>query len=100
MLKKQNLFLRGGPLYAYRIYTVLNDENGEQSRHEGEIIRYTHSLEKGLSLEDIRPFFGFAKIMYGYSHVKKYLDLGGDRERPKMFVSVLKQYLDYHDKRV
>ena len=92
-------FILKGALYAYRIYTVLNNKDGELSRHEGEIIRYTHSLEKGLSLENIRPFFGFAKIMDGYSHVKKYLDLGGDRERPEMFVSVLKQYLDYHDKK-
>lgn len=90
-------FVLRGTLNAYRICSVLNDKKGELSRHEGEIIRYTHSLEKGLSLENVRPFFGYEKIMEGYSHVKKYLDLGGDGERPNMFLSALTQYLEYHD---
>lgn len=92
-------FVLKGAKDAYRIYTVLNNKNEELSRHEGEIIRYTHSLEKGLSLEKIRPFFGYEKIMEGYFHIKKYLDLGGDCERPEMFVSALTQYLEYHDNR-
>lgn len=98
LINKVRFILRG-TLNAYRTYSILNNKDKEISRHEGEIIRYTHSLEKGLSLEDIRPFFGFAKITEGYSHVKKYLALGGDRERPTMFVSALKQYLEYHDSR-
>jgi len=90
-------FVLKGAKDAYRIYKVLNNKKGELSRHEGEIIRYTHSIEKGLSLENVRAFFGYEKIMEGYLHVKKYLELGGDCERPEMFVSVLKQYLEYHN---
>lgn len=78
------------------IYDILNSKEFTNSRIEGEIIRNTHSLEKGLSLEHIRPFFGYEKIKECYNLVSTYLNNGGAQERPMMFVNALERYLQYH----
>ena len=47
---------------ADRIQAVTTKREYERERMAADIVRLTHSLEKGLSIEKIRPLFGKKKI--------------------------------------
>lgn len=85
---------------ANRIYRILNDKEFKNNRLLGEILRNTHSIEKGLSLEKVRLGFGVKKISEAYNYIKIYRQDGGDMsaEPLMMFVDALKAYLDFHTK--
>lgn len=81
------------------IYDILKRPNYENERIEGEILRNVHSLEKGLSIENIRLGFGIAKIKEASLYIDKYIKNGGNynSEPIKMFVCALHSYLKFHE---
>lgn len=84
-----------------RIFNLLHKREYANNRYLGEVIRYTHSVEKGLSLEEVRLGFGLAKIKEAFSIIEKYRQNAGDmhNEVLVMFVDALKNYLDFHMRR-
>lgn len=64
------------------------------------IIKYSHSVEKGFSMPEIRPGFGQAVITELISQIKKYDAEGYDRNSMafQKAQSVLAEYVQYHDK--
>lgn len=83
-------------------WKLLNNPKFTNDRYIGEIIRNTHSIEKGLSLEHIRSGFGYAKIKDAYYIINKYKGNKGDMQAEPliMFVDALKAYLEYHKKSI
>lgn len=68
-----------------------------KSRLEADIIRYVHSIEKGLSIENPRLGFGVPKIMHLFSLAERYLKSEKDDVECLYFVSdAIKAYLDFH----
>lgn len=82
-------------VYFFKKYT---HPQFEKERILGEILRNTHSIEKGLSLANVRFGFGISKIEEAKRLIDEYLKLGGDVNsvQLKMFVCSLSAYLDYH----
>lgn len=82
------------------IYNMAHDASYENNRLLGEIIRNTHSIEKGLSLQNVRLGFGLAKIEEACGFVRKYYENGGDMNAAPllMFLDALKSYIAYHEK--
>lgn len=64
-----------------------------------ELIRNTHSIEKGLSIDNIRPGFGHKKQQYMIDIIEKIENIDNEyyKETVCMAISSLKQYIDYHD---
>lgn len=81
-------------------WKLLNNPQFLNDRYIGEIIRNTHSIEKGLSLEHIRSGFGYAKIKDAFSIINRYKSNNGNMQAEPliMFVDALKAYLEYHRK--
>lgn len=95
---KKLRFVKRASIASLKIYNILFNSKYENNRHIGEIIRDTHSLEKGLSLEKVRLGFGINKINEAYQHIKAYKKNGGDMtaEPLLMFVDALHAYLVFH----
>lgn len=87
MIKKTNIVLK-----------ILKDDQFETDRIRGELLRNVHSIEKGLSLRNVRSCFGLSKINEAGVLAQTLLDINQDNdiEEVKMFVDALLSYLDYH----
>lgn len=98
IILKKIQFLKNAVRYANYYWNLLHDSKFLNERYLGEILRNTHSLEKGLSLENIRNGFGLAKVQETYSIILHYKNNGGDMsvEPLTMFIAALKAYLTYH----
>lgn len=73
------------------------DERFEQGRLEGEIIRNIHSIEKGLSLEKPRLFFGIAKINELFGYLERYNKISSHSVTIIMMAqAALAEYLEFH----
>lgn len=96
---KKIQYLKNAVRNANYYWSLLHDDKFLNERYLGEILRNTHSLEKGLSLENIRKGFGLAKVQETYSIILKYKNNGGDMsvEPLVMFMAALKAYLTYHE---
>lgn len=83
------------------IYRIKQSKKFAQKRYFGEIIRETHSIEKGLSLENVRLGFGLAKFMESDEVIRRYKQSGGNmRAEPfLMYIDAVKSYLDFHKER-
>lgn len=94
-------YVKNAASSAARIYDILNSPDFANERYLGEILRYTHSVEKGLSLENVRYGFGYDKIKEAFLFVKKYKQNNGDMKAEPllMFRDVLNFYLSYHKKK-
>lgn len=81
------------------VLLLLNNPKFENERLSAELVRNVHSIEKGLSLRNIRPCFGYAKIMEASELANKLIDSDNKDydESILMFVHALKAYLEYHD---
>lgn len=81
--------------YFSRLY---KNNKFKNNIHIGEIIRNTHSIEKGLSLDNVRLGFGVKKIREAYGIILAYKDNGGNinSEPIKMFLDALSSYLRFH----
>ena len=72
--------------------------NARKERLKGRIVRYVHSIEKGLSIESPRPGFGYDKIQTLYAWIKEYLHLDTtDKVCIYMAADALCAYCDYHE---
>lgn len=84
--------------HAKSISKIYNNKEFDRNRAIGEILRNTHSIEKGLSLENVRLGFGIAKIQNARRIIANYIAIGGDPDTTSisMFRDALKNYLDFH----
>lgn len=76
---------------------VAHNPKFEASRLEADIVRYVHSIEKGLSIANPRLGFGVAKIEYMFSLVERYRKIEKNNLDCLYFVcDALQAYLDFH----
>ena len=61
-------------LKSYRVLLLLENPKFENERISAELVRNVHSIEKGLSLRNIRTFFGYAKIIEAGELANKLID--------------------------
>lgn len=80
------------------VYEQFTKNDYESNRLLGEIVRYTHSIEKGLSLEKVRLGFGYAKIKDTMSYIERYEQLNNslDAVQIRMFADALSDYIEFH----
>ena len=72
---------------------------GRRDRLASRIVRFVHSIEKGLSIESPRAEFGYEKIQTLYGWIKDYLLLdNSDRTCVYMAADALAAYCLYHDR--
>ena len=99
MLKRLRNYI--GEFRAYnkeRRQVTKSAEIGKKDRLAARIVRFVHSIEKGLSIESPRPGFGYDKIEILYGWIKEYLNLEGvDKTPVYMAADALKAYCKYHD---
>lgn len=81
------------------IISVLNDPKFQYERINAEVLRNVHSVEKGLSLKNVRSSFGYEKIKYAANLCESLILSQNEEylETVKMFISALSAYLTYHD---
>ena len=93
--------LLGTVLMERTLERILSDNRYECRRLEGEIVRNTHSIEKGLSLESVRLGFGYQKMTEAFGHIDRYIEIGGDVDAipVRMFAAAVVAYLEFHEKR-
>lgn len=98
IINKMKYVIKGAERYSH-IDDVLGSPQFYNERIYGELLRNVHSIEKGLSLEQIRTGFGYDKIMLATSYVQTLLPCNEKRydEAIDMFISALKAYLEYHE---
>lgn len=76
---------------------IASDADFDKRRIEGEILRYIHSIEKGLSIASPRTGFGVKKINILIDLLWKYEKLNGDSEIIYLGLGAIKQYLNFHN---
>ena len=70
----------------------------KKGRLTGRIVRYVHSIEKGLSVESPRAGFGYEKIKTLYGWIEEYLAMEDvDKTCIYMAADALAAYCAYHD---
>ena len=98
MLQKYKEMVKAAKRYGQQ-HDIIHSDDFKKDRLLGELIRNCHSIEKGLSLREVRPGFGYKKIEQAVEQAKQLKDEEPlYREASKMLVEALKQYLAYHDK--
>ena len=82
------------------ISNVLHGSIYKKNKIVGELLRNTHSIEKGMSLENVRLGFGTLKILAALRLVEEYLKYGELTDEPvMMFLDALDSYLRFHEER-
>ena len=81
------------------VLLLLKNPKFENERISAELVRNVHSIEKGLSLRNIRPCFGYTKIMEASEFANRLIDFDNKNydESILMFIHALKAYLEYHN---
>lgn len=80
---------------------LISDRKMEHGKNhlEANIIRFVHSIEKGLSIENPRLGFGISKISHLFTLVEKYIKIEKeDFECLYFVVDALRAYIDFHIK--
>lgn len=96
ILKKLKNYLRFLRQIKY-VESIAKKNEYKRSRLEGEIIRNVHSIEKGLSLEKPRMFFGIPKIEEMFGYLDEYVSDEGYLESVvNMVLDSVAAYLEYH----
>ena len=94
---KQKLRMRWN---TYRQVDYVNQICGNKKLtgyYEGEIIRNVHSIEKGLSLDKPRQFFGIPKIIEMLNLVAEYVGMDGySTDVVNMALDAVDAYKEYH----
>ena len=67
-----------------------------QEKMRANVIMQAHIIEKGLSLADVKPWFGQPKIRSLMTDVKDYYAKYGDKKLLLFVVSMLQSYMDYN----
>lgn len=68
-----------------------------KEKMRSDILMQCHVVEKGLSLADVKPWFGQPKIQALINSTSKYFKKYQDKKILYMVVSVLKAYFDFHE---
>ncbi len=80
---------------------AMSDKQAKVNRAAAEIVRYTHAIEKGLCIRNIRAGFGIAKIDAIFDLMDSYgieSDHAIYRQSVKMAMASIGSYLRYHDR--
>lgn len=88
-----------GAIYdSNHVFRVLTTDEFLCNRLLGEIVRNTHSIEKGLCLENVRFGFGYAKILETAKKIDKLREVSGHINffQIRMFTDALGCYLNFH----
>lgn len=98
MLQKIKVMCKYALKGAY-IFDVSKDKKYSNQRLFGELLRNIHSIEKGLSLRNVRSGFGYEKISEAYSYALTLSDANDPKynEAIEMYISSLESYLSYHE---
>ena len=80
------------------IYNIQTNSEFLNERYSSELIRNVHSIEKGLSLREVRPFFGVPKIKEAYRYARSLIEHKVHSEEVCMFIGALRAYLEYHER--
>ena len=97
-LKRLKKYLRGILIYHRERKQVSIALAEKKEVLMARIVRFVHSIEKGLSIESPRPEFGYDKIKKMYSWINEYLDLEDiDKTCIYMAADALADYLKYHE---
>lgn len=98
-MKDKLAYIKRMMLDGNDIWNILNDSKYKKNRIEAELIRNVHSIEKGLSLENPRKGFGYAKICELFSLVDEYIELGGlfSDDVLLMAKDALSEYIRFHN---
>lgn len=78
------------------IYNIQTNSEFLDERYASELVRNVHSIEKGLSLREVRPFFGVPKILEAYEYAKTLIEHKVHFEEVCMFIGALRAYIEYH----
>ena len=84
---------------SLKVYKIQKDKSFENNRVAADLIRYTHSIEKGLSIENPRLGFGHKKqeLILQYINKLKSSDSEYHKEAIKMSIDALNEYIKFHD---
>lgn len=97
MLKKLRNYIGGFRAYNREYKQVLKAVSRDRDRLMGRIVRYVHSIEKGLSIESPRAEFGYEKILTLHGWIKEYLQFKDiDKTCVYMAADALESYCAYH----
>lgn len=77
-----------------------NRINNKHNVLQADIIRYTHSIEKGLSIESPKPGFGIKKDDFLLKMLNEWIDNGFSKTDDSilMAISALKEYFEFEDR--
>lgn len=73
----------------------------DEKRQQFKIIKAMHTIEKGLSLKDVRVGFGVTKALFLMEKIEKYVDDGFDCEHCsiQMAMGAIKKYVEWNGER-
>ncbi|MFC6334892.1 nitroreductase family protein [Paenibacillus septentrionalis] len=79
----------------YRYSGTVNSKFTKEA-HKSELIFYYHKIEKGLSLKNIRPFFGVNAVDYLIDSLYQYVEKYGFDHIAGIAYGNIKKYFDFH----
>ena len=84
-----------------KLYDIFYNPEFESERIYGELLRNVHSIEKGLSLKNVRYGFGIRKIEEAYGYARKLISINDEKynEAIAMFTGALDAYICYHEEK-
>lgn len=84
-----------------KLYNIFYNPEFELERIYGELLRNVHSIEKGLSLRNVRYGFGIKKIEEAYGYVRKLVSINDEKynEAIAMFTGALDAYICFHEEK-
>lgn len=82
-------------------YEISQDKTYSEKRQQFQIIKAMHTLEKGLSLKDVRIGFGVSKALFLTNMLEKYVDDGFNCEHCsiQMAMGAIKKYVEWNDEK-
>lgn len=83
-------------LFKYNL-KIFKKKNFRKNKLMGEVLRYIHSIEKGLSISNPRPGFGVTKVKELLNYVNEYIKANGDDEVIQMSISAIGAYLNFQN---
>lgn len=84
------------PEYKKVLKFIYNDES--QERLHSDIVMRVHTIEKGLSLKEVRPRFGIPKVITILKLTEKYFRLYKDPKLATFVLSIISEYIDFNRK--
>ncbi|MFJ7185425.1 nitroreductase family protein [Lysinibacillus xylanilyticus] len=82
----------------YYRYSATNDSKFTREAHKAELIFYYHKIEKGLSLKNIKPFFGVKAVEYLIDSLYQYVEKYGFDNVANIAYANIDSYFKFHEK--